>query len=127
MTRTAVRTDVFETTDVCGNLTLQVTFNRERFYLFTDRVFLFGCKLWGFGVLVDAELLKDALGPRKPNAVHSGKTVREMLVVWNVDTYNSHIDIRLALALLMTRLLLVDDEDNAAALYDLIVGTNFFD
>jgi len=27
----------------------------------------------------------------------------------------------------MARLLLVDDEDYTAALYDLIVGTNFFD
>ncbi len=88
---TSVGIDVFQTLDVCGNRTLQLTFNGEAFDLLANRVFLFSGDFSRLRVLLDAKLSQNFFGTRSADAMNGGQTKLQVLVIRNGNTRDTHI------------------------------------
>ena len=132
MAASTITTDFLETLDILFHDVTELSF--DTVFLFdhvAETVGVFSDDILGPGIRIDTEFFENLLAGRQTDTIHVGQSDFDSFVVWNVDSRDTYHRVftekpGLALALLMFRIG-ADNEQDAFALDDLALDTDFFD
>jgi len=86
----AIGLDIFETFDVTGDLTFEVTFDFETFDKLADSVFLLNSEILWLGTGIDFDCLLNMERARTTDAVDDGEADFHSFIFWECNTEDSH-------------------------------------